>query len=208
MADFIKAIERPFTDFKKFMLGLLFSVIPIVNFIAIGYELECAKTANKKQFQLPEWKNYGKLFKRGLVSFCISVIYLMTPLLLIIIGFGRALLEMFKENPNPEILIRVVIQNWILLLVSFLLLIFVSYVLYSAKVNYATKGKFRDGFAGEVYKKAFTWKYFMMWFIGVFYYLFWVLLLSFIPYVGGVIAGFIGGVTLFTLLGQVYSEIR
>ena len=208
MVDFIKAIERPFTDFKKFMLGLLFSVIPIVNFIAMGYELECAKTANKKQFLLPEWKNYGKLFKRGLVSFCISVIYLVIPLLLIIAGLGRALLEMFKENPNPEILVQVVIQNWIVLLIAFLLLIFVSYVLYSANINYAIKGRFKDGFSLDVFRKAFTWKYFMVWFIGIFYYLFWVLLLSFIPYVGGVIAGFIGGVTLFTLLGQLYSEIK
>src|SRR3989344_5954514 len=87
MVDFVKAIERPFTNFKKFMLGLLFSLIPIVNFIAMGYELECAKTASKKQFQLPEWKNYGKLFKRGFLQLCIALLYMVIPGILFLVWF-------------------------------------------------------------------------------------------------------------------------
>ena len=80
--------------------------------------------------------------------------------------------------------------------------------MYSGIIKYALTDSFKSAFSGEAFRKAFTWKYFMVWFIGIFYYLFWILLLSFIPYLGGVIAGFIGGVTLFTLLGQVYSEIK
>jgi|SRR3989338_3866936 len=208
MVDFIKAIERPFTDFKKFMLGLLFSLIPIVNFIAAGYELECGRLASKKQFKLPEWGGYGKLFIKGLLQFCISLIYLMIPVVLFLIGFWGGFATLFSGNPDAGLIIAVLISNWILILVSVLLFILAAYVSYSAIVNFAIKGRFKDGFSVDVWKRAFTWRYFMVIFIGVVYMALWMLLLSFIPYVGGVVAGFVGGVTIFTLLGQVYSEIR
>ena len=35
--DFIKAVKRPFSDFRKFGLGFLFGLVPIVNFFVGGY---------------------------------------------------------------------------------------------------------------------------------------------------------------------------
>jgi hypothetical protein len=54
MVDYTVSIKRPFSDFKKLLIGIVLSIIPIVNFIALGYQLNCAKTAMKKKYEHPD----------------------------------------------------------------------------------------------------------------------------------------------------------
>ena len=60
--DLMKAIKRPFTDFNKLSLGVLFLIIPyvsiITNFLVKGYRLEVAKTAAGKKSEMPKWRNF------------------------------------------------------------------------------------------------------------------------------------------------------
>ena len=53
VANFGEAIKRPFTDLKILLIGIVLSIIPIVNWFTFGYFLECARTTGKK-------KNYGQ----------------------------------------------------------------------------------------------------------------------------------------------------
>jgi len=47
MVDYGEAIKRPFSDVKKLLIGIVIQLIPIVNFMAIGYQLKCANAMEK-----------------------------------------------------------------------------------------------------------------------------------------------------------------
>ena len=58
MVDFVRAIKRPFTDFKKFGIGVLIcffvAIMPsIIRFLAsffiAGYGIKCARTAMNRE---------------------------------------------------------------------------------------------------------------------------------------------------------------
>src|SRR3989344_7690417 len=96
--NYLGAIKRPFADFNKLLIGVLFLLIPIVNiatgFFVRGYRLEAAKNYNKK---LPEWRDFGKLFVRGLLSWVISIIYLMPAFILLAISVGKVLYNVILQ---------------------------------------------------------------------------------------------------------------
>ena len=68
MVDFIEALKRPFSDGKKFLIGIVLGLIPIVNLIVVGYKLVSTgfTDVNVDKDSLPEWRNYGDLFMKGL----------------------------------------------------------------------------------------------------------------------------------------------
>jgi len=89
-------------------------------------------------------------------------------------------------------------------LVALLVLLIISYFIPAAVLSYAAHGKFNAAFDFNVIsKKVFTGKYALAWLIGIVYSVLLVSVLSKIPYVGMVIGGFIGSVTMYSLIGQV-----
>ena len=77
MVDYQSAFEKPFTDIKKLLIGILFSIVPIINFFARGFILECSGLGKTKPSKkMPEWKDFGSLFVKGLLYFIITIIYL------------------------------------------------------------------------------------------------------------------------------------
>ena len=73
--DFETNFKKPFTDVKKLLIGILLSIVPVVNFLAVGYMLETARKSMKKDTSLPEWEGWGDLFVKGLLSIVIEAIY-------------------------------------------------------------------------------------------------------------------------------------
>jgi len=89
-------------------------------------------------------------------------------------------------------------------LVALLVLLIISYFIPAAVLNYAAHGKFNAAFDfNAINKKVFTGKYALAWLIGIVYSVLLVSVLSKIPYVGMVIGGFIGSVTMYSLIGQI-----
>jgi len=66
--EFEIAFKKPFTNFKKLLIGILISILPIVNLFATGYLLQVAKSTIKKKKELPEWSGWGDLFVNGLIA--------------------------------------------------------------------------------------------------------------------------------------------
>ena len=95
MVNYGQALKRPFTNIGRLVILFILYLIPIVNFIAFGYFLECAKIAKEKK--LPELKNYGSLFVRGLLSLIIGLIYFLPALIIMVItgvALGTTLLSL------------------------------------------------------------------------------------------------------------------
>jgi len=208
MVDYTDAIKRPFSDFKKLLLGLVFSIIPIVNFISLGYQLECSKNINKN---LPEWKEYGMLFVRGLSAIIIWIIYSIPVMVIFFLIAGDALLSLANLSDfNNEVFLADLLKNVGLGLIAIVIVgIIIAYIGYYAIINYARNYRFKDAFDfSNIFLHAFTKEYFFGWIIGGIYSMILGIIGSLIPFIGPGIAGFISGVTFLTILGSVYKKIN
>jgi len=217
VANFGEAIKRPFTDIKILLIGIVLSIIPIVNWLTYGYFLECAKTSKKKK--LPEWKEWGSLFVHGLLYLIIGIIYFIPALIFLAIGFGKAFFTLMSSGflinygttasseALMEQLLPILATNAVFLLIGGILAIIAMYVIFSAIVNYSKTYKFSDAFSSKIWKKAFTGRYLLTFIVFLIYA--WVVswILGYIPIVGPAIASFIVGVAWFTGFGEIYSKL-
>jgi len=204
MTKYKEAFKRPFTDVVKLLIGILLGIVPIVNFLVSGYQLECAKTANKNKSKLPEWKNWGNLFVRGLLGTVIGIIYMLPALILFTIGIGTAFLTGFLT----EDIFSMITTSVPAILIGLILLILAGYFLPMVMTSYAMTYRFSSGFDfKKIFKKSFTKKYFLAWLLVVIYAIIISWILNYIPYLGSSIANFIIGVTSLTLFGSIYSKV-
>jgi len=84
--DYGKAFTFVFEDKNwptKLLIGGILSLIPIVNFAAIGYGLKVLKNvAEGAEQPLPEWSDFGDYFMQGLVSFLGGLVWAIPVILL------------------------------------------------------------------------------------------------------------------------------
>jgi hypothetical protein len=85
--DVGKSIGYVFEDKKwtnKILLGILVSIIPIVNFAYLGYLTVIMKNVTEHQPEpLPEWSNFGDKFVKGLILTLALLIYSLPALILL-----------------------------------------------------------------------------------------------------------------------------
>jgi len=223
--NIVNAIKRPFTDLKKAVIGIIFYALPILNILSLGYFLEVLKT--KKE--MPAWTNFANLFINGVFTIIIEIIYFIPILILLIISLfvigtnnlASAVTE--AGTINVDQLGSLLLGIWPLLLITFLVLIFIAYILPSALVNYARNYKFKESLQfKQVIKNAFKKKYFLALLWGgivnivlilivqlIIYALSLtgiVLLVSIINTILSAIVGFTTYVIVFTLLGETLEE--
>jgi len=211
MVDYTVSIKRPFSDLTKLAIGILLSIIPIVNFIAIGYTLACAKTAMKKKYELPEWKDIGGYFIKGILMLVIGLIYMIIPIGIIAFTagtIGYAIWTAIMTGATPAIG-SLFVGAGFGLIVGLILMLFAMYILPIAVLSYVSTDKFGASFEiGTVLRKSFSTSYFVAWITSMAYCVILEIVLSLIPFIGPAIASFIGGVTIWTIFGQAYSELK
>ncbi len=227
MVNFEGAIKRPFTDFKKLGIGALMYMIPIVSFItmffALGYGLECAKTAMKKKEKLPEWTDWGNLFLKGLSVFAIALIYAIPIGIIAAFMVVKAIQGIGSYNTMLSVQPEMIMSNMASLGLGFILLIvlllLLSYIMPMVLMFFVDKWKFGDAFKlGEIFKKAFTGKYFVAWIVIMVYSFAISFLVGIVSAITAVtfilpliISAFLNMVlmiTSMTVFGEVYKEIK
>ncbi|MEA1925437.1 MAG: DUF4013 domain-containing protein [Candidatus Altiarchaeota archaeon] len=205
MTDYENAIKRPFQDIGKFVIGALLSIIPVVNFIATGYTLNCAKTAMKKDYKLPEWTDWVNLFIQGLIVAVIGFIY-MIPALIVLIAFVGTSLLAISSDPNSMGGIGLGGMG-IGFLAYFVLLLVALYILPAAIMEYVkNNSSFGSAFRfGEIKNRILSTDYLIVWLVVLVYSIVVVGVLSIIPIIGSAIGIFAAEVTSMTLFGELYS---
>ncbi|MBU2590080.1 MAG: DUF4013 domain-containing protein [Nanoarchaeota archaeon] len=226
--DFQSAFKKPFTDVKKLIIGIgiagvasaigKIGTIPsiskigiivgtlailglMINFLTTGFMLETAKMEMKKKKMLPEWTAWGDLFVKGLLAFVISAIY-MLPMAIIGAIVARPLISSTLSTGE----ISMVMSGGIMVLL--LLGLLIVYIAPSAILHYIKDGKFGAAFQfGSVFKKAFKGQYFIALIVAMIYSIILGSILNILPYVGSGFAGFISGITMFSLLGEVFPKL-
>ncbi len=74
---------------SKFLVGLVISIVPILNFAWAGYGIGIMRNmARGMEKPLPSWDNLGEKFKDGLFIAIASFVYALPALVLIGIGAG------------------------------------------------------------------------------------------------------------------------
>jgi hypothetical protein len=214
MVDYVESVKRPFTDIGKLVLGIVISIIPIVNFMFSGYLLNVAKSAMKKDMELPKWENWGTLFVEGLLAFVIGIIY-MLPVVVILGGLllvgGLSVPGLITGGMLGMAGVMAGLGMYIVVLVIIALVLgFLSTV---ALLTYAETRDFSSAFAfRDIIKKAFTGTYIVgfiitMVIVGVIAFI-----IGLIPVIGPVIGQFLStfivGTIAYTALAQAYREAK
>lgn len=134
-----EAITRPFTDWKKTLLGMLIMAVPILNFAGYGFAME---TIRNPHGELPSWKPFGRRFVEGFKALLISLFYLI-PVFALFVPLA------LQEQPS-------VVLGGIVLVLGAL----ISYVLPAGWMAFAREERFGAAFAlGRVLKTAFSKNY-------------------------------------------------
>lgn len=225
LVDYLEAIKRPFGDFGKLLIGILLGILPIINLFVTGYALTAAKSVFKKKYDLPEWKNWGDFFIRGLFSAVISIIYFLPAVILLLIfaaSIVPAILQGIFESYTGQIS-AFVVGNIIsralaaipVLVLAVLLVLIAAYILPSALLHYIKDWKFSDAFdLKSIFNKAFKGSYLLTWlFVIVYSIIFGIvigIIFGWIPVLCSLIVSgllsFVIGVTEFTAFADVFRE--
>ncbi len=85
--DVGKSIGYVFEDKKwteKLLIGMLVSIVPIVNFALFGWVAEIMQNVSQRRSEpLPTWENFGGKFVKGLILFVVGLIYSLPALAIV-----------------------------------------------------------------------------------------------------------------------------
>ncbi|MCK5320980.1 DUF4013 domain-containing protein [Candidatus Pacearchaeota archaeon] len=176
MVDYLRAIKRPFTDIKKLIIGILLSLpIPLVkivtNTMALGYTFNCGKSASESNYEMPRWKNHGKLWINAFVAGIIALIYLI-PVIIMVFVFAKDLIIDYVTNQTSFLVnfisnpLGLISTYGIGIFFIWALTIIIGYLIPIAMLNWIITEKFSSAFDfGDISKKILNGKYFGAWIV-------------------------------------------
>ena len=154
--DYGKAFAFVFEDKNwptKLLIGGIVSLIPIVNFVAIGYGLKVLKNvAEGVERPLPEWTDFGDYFLQGLVSSLGGLVWAIPAILLsMAIGFINAVTGYEGDFQGAVAPVWLCVTS--LSCLSGLYGLFLGIVTPAAMTQYADSGDFGALFrVGQIFK--------------------------------------------------------
>ena len=81
-----ESLRYPLNSWVKILILGIILIIPIVNFIVIGYYLRIIKASIAGIEEAPDFDDIGELFIDGIKITVVSIVYMLVPIILILIG--------------------------------------------------------------------------------------------------------------------------
>ncbi len=151
MFDLGELLKYPFDDPKwveKLLIGGALSIIPIISFFAAGYSLESMRAGIRGEMTLPEWGDWGEKFVQGFILFIISLIYMLIPGLLMLLGGGSIIGALNYGDMGWGV------AGGFLTLLTIVAALILAFVLPMAMAHYAAEGKLGAAFEfGEIWRR-------------------------------------------------------
>jgi len=223
MVNYNLSFKKPFSDFRKLIIGIFVNIIPIVNLISYGYILESSDIKKEEQTDIMEdWDDFGGFFVKGLLGFIISLVYSIPALIVGVVAFAVAFGPLFGQivSIGPERFQTMSSQEFFpmflpyllaalpLIVIVVLLILLATYVAPVAVLKYIKTDNFSEAFNfKEITKYISTGEYILAWILVVVLNLALVGILSNVPIIGASIASFITGMIGFSLYAGVMMEI-
>ncbi|MCD4666468.1 DUF4013 domain-containing protein [archaeon] len=208
-------------------------IVVIASLILGGYQLECARTTIKNKFKLPEWGNFFHLFSKGFLAMIIGIIYMLPALIIGYIFLAKPLSEIIPniENISSEAILQILSANLTSIVIGGIILtlyfILFTYVSPMITLFFAQNYKFKQSFQiKKIFRKAFTGKYFVaillafiysmalsLVFSGLFTLILTLLvkneaIVSIFSSLMSSVLGFVLAVTVYTIYGSVFKELK
>ena len=145
--DVGKSVGYVFEDQKwtnKLLIGMLVSIVPIVNFALLGWVIDIMRNVSQRQATpLPEWSDFGEKFVKGAILFVVSLIYSIPLLLLTCPAFFLPFTRGDFTREGQQALTGLLAGTSLFLgCVLFIYALLISFLLPAIFLNFARKGTF------------------------------------------------------------------
>jgi ribosomal protein L40E len=213
LSDSFEFAKKLLSDGGRLIILIVLDIIPIVNWIVIGYAARVLRESPSTKMP-PKLEKYGEMFVDGAKITFASLIYMLVPAILIAVGASSlfaGLLSLQVGVVTPSVMLGG--TGVVLLLVGIVLGIVLLFLLAAGLAHMLKTGKFGKAFAfGEILGiiGRVGWGKYVVWIV--------VLLVisvmvggaaGLIPYVGWVISAIISpilSVFIFRSLGLLYND--
>lgn len=174
--------RKLFSDFGRCIILIILDIIPIVNLIVGGYAARVIQTTPTVE-EPPKLERYGDMFIDGLKILVASIIYMIIPLIIIIVGAGSVIGGIFGMGMGGPAGFALTGFGALLLLVGVIVAIIIAIFSVIGIAHMIKTNNFGKAFAfGEIRE--------IIGRIGWGKYLLWIILILVIAAVwGGIVAG-------------------
>ena len=208
--DIVETVKFPGNDvewLKKIVIGGILMLIPIVNFIAMGYYIKTMRRGIDGESDLPEWDDWGNLFVKGLFSVIVVFIYMLIPIAVLFLSIGGAAISSIaSDDVSPASIGTIIGGSLVSVVLMFiaLLLLPMAFSIYAKEDSIGALFKFGETLSRI---KSVIGEYTIA--IIVFYALLLVVnLINIIPFIGWVLmifANFYVALVAANMFGKVYA---
>ena len=156
--DVGKSIGYVFEDKKwtdKLLVGMLVSIVPIVNFALFGWVIDIMRNVSQRQSEpLPAWENFGDKFVKGLMLFVVGLIYMLPALVIGCVAIGLPVLNGGLRDVGERELAGIFFGTFALSSCTiFIYGLLISFLMPAVYLNFARKGTFAACFEfGEIWR--------------------------------------------------------
>ena len=169
------SLKYPIKDWVKIIILGIILIIPIVNFIGLGYYLRIIKSTLAGLDELPDFERVGELFIDGIKIVIVYIIYAIVPLIFYALSFAF-----------PGSVFFIIATIFLIIISIFAYMGIANMAYYDSEIGAALRYR-------EILDRIATigWRNYILW---------WIILMLIIT-VTGFIIGIVGGILLFFVLG-------
>ena len=213
LRDSFEYAKRLFSDAGRLIILIVLSLIPIVDWIVIGYQARVLRESPGAGTP-PKLEKYSELFVDGAKVFFATLIYMVIPLILIIVG-GVSTFAGLMSTSGPVLAAGLVLggAGTVILLVGIILMVLLLIFLAVGIAHMIKTGKFGKAFAfGEILNiiRGIGWVKYIGWIVVVVIIGAVVSAVSgLVPIVGWVISAILQpilGIFVFRSMGLLYND--
>jgi ribosomal protein L32 len=212
LKDSFEYTKKLFSDARRLIILIVLSIIPIVDWIVIGYQARALRESPGTGTP-PKLEKYSELFVDGAKVFFATLIYMLIPLILIAVG-GVSVSAGLMPTSGAVLAAGLVLggAGAVILLVGIILMVLLLIILTVGVAHMIKTGKFGKAFAfGEILSiiRGIGWVKYIGWIVVVVIIAFVTTALGLIPLVGWLISFIIEpilGVFVFRSMGLLYNE--
>jgi ribosomal protein L40E len=207
--------KKMFSDGGRIVILIILNLIPIVNWIVIGYSARVLRETPTSSVP-PKLEKYGDLFVDGAKIFFASLIYMLIPAIVLGLGIGSFIASnVFQGQGFMPVFPGAVMfsgTGLLIILVAFVLAVVLLIVLGVGVAHMIKTGRFGKAFAfGEIFSiiRGMGWGRYLGWILLTVVIVLVVGGLSAIPFVGWIISIIISPVLSIFIsrsLGLLYNE--
>lgn len=189
LRDSYEYAVKLFKNVGRLVALIILGIIPIVNFIVLGYFARVIRDSPRSASP-PPLEEYGELWVNGAKIFVATIIYMIVPIALIVFGTVWRMAGIFMYMYDMYMLYELHRISVILMVIGVILAFLISIIMLMAIAHMVKTGKLGSAFNFNAILskiKAVGWGNYILWIIILFAIGLILYGLSLIPYVGWLI---------------------